>query len=214
MLSKDKIDKYLTILSEKILANFGSETRIKIVIVGGAAIALNYHFRDSTMDIDTFFRYGERLDTLIAEIAVDHGLPVDWMNRNVTVTTSYTPAIEKYATLYKVYNSVLEVYTADALTLICMKCVSCRPDSHDITDIAQLLDAETDISFTDIIDRFLSLYGDWDRMCMDAQMYLTKRFNAMPPDMVDMVWEMLPSSLRNSTRSKYEICNEYYKYLI
>ena len=25
-------------------------------------------------------------------------------------------------------------------------------------------------------------------MSMDAQMYLTKRFNAMPPDMVDMVW--------------------------
>lgn len=42
-------------------------------------------------------------------------------------------------------------------------------------------------------------------MSMDAQMYLTKRFNAMPPDMVDMVWDMLPPSLRVGVEDKYEV---------
>lgn len=36
-------------------------------------------------------------------------------------------------------------------------------------------------------------------------MYLTKRFNAMPPDMVDMVWDMLPPSLRVGVEDKYEV---------
>lgn len=40
-------------------------------------------------------------------------------------------------------------------------------------------------------------------MSIDAQMYLTKRFNTMPPDMVDMVWDMLPPSLR--AEDKYEV---------
>ncbi|MCC3671762.1 DUF6036 family nucleotidyltransferase, partial [Terrisporobacter mayombei] len=41
-------------LSSKILERFGPESAIKIVVVGGAAIALNYKFRESTMDIDTY----------------------------------------------------------------------------------------------------------------------------------------------------------------
>lgn len=48
-------------------------------------------------------------------------------------------------------------------------------------------------------------------MSMDAQMYLTKRFNAMPPDMVDMVWDMLPPSLRVGVEDKYEVCSKYYR---
>lgn len=48
-------------------------------------------------------------------------------------------------------------------------------------------------------------------MSMDAQMYLTKRFNAMPPDMVDMVWDMLPPSLRVGVEDKYEVCLKYYR---
>lgn len=36
-------------------------------------------------------------------------------------------------------------------------------------------------------------------------MYLTKRFNAMPPDMVDMVWDMLPPSLKAGVEDKYEV---------
>lgn len=42
-------------------------------------------------------------------------------------------------------------------------------------------------------------------MSIDAQMYLTKRFNTMPPDMVDMVWDMLPPSLRAEAEDKYEV---------
>lgn len=92
-----------------------------------------------------------------------------------------------------------------------MKSVCCRPDSHDILDIKNILDVETDITFSQIVERFVTFYGGWDKMSMDAQMYLTKRFNAMPPDMVDMVWDMLPPSLRAGAEDKYEVCSKYYR---
>lgn len=214
MLSKECIDVYLDRLSSKILERFGPESAIKIVVVGGAAIALNYKFRESTMDIDTYSRYSNLLDELAVDVAKDEGLAADWLNHNVMVTSSFTCRIERFATQYKVFNGVLDVYTADALTLICMKAVCCRPDSHDIPDIEELLNAEPNITFNDIVERFIALYGDWDKMKMDAQMYLTGRFNAMPPDMVDMIWEMLPPALKETDeRSRYEICSEFYKQL-
>lgn len=130
-------------LSSKILERFGPESAIKIVVVGGAAIALNYKFRESTMDIDTYSRYSNLLDELAVDVAKDEGLAADWLNHNVMVTSSFTCRIERFATQYKVFNGVLDVYTADALTLICMKAVCCRPDSHDIPDIEELLNVET-----------------------------------------------------------------------
>lgn len=215
MLSKKCIDVYLDRLSSKVLERFDPEANIKIVIVGGAAIALNYKFRESTMDIDTYSKYSNVLDELAIDVAREEGLAADWLNHNVMVTPSFTCRIEEFATSYRVFNGVLDVYTADALTLICMKSVCCRPDSHDIPDIEELLNAEPSISFEDIVNRFLTLYGDWDKMKMDAQLYLTGRFNAMPPDMVDMIWDMLPPALKETDeRSRYEICREYYKHFL
>lgn len=63
------------------------------------------------MDIDTFSRASAYLDEL----------PTDWMNHNVMVTGSFTPAIAQYAKHYKTFKGVLKVFTADALTLVCMK---------------------------------------------------------------------------------------------
>lgn len=116
MLSKDNIDVYLDKLADKILEKFGPEASIDIVVVGGAAIAINYTFRESTMDIDTFSRASAYLD-----VAKECSLPTDWMNHNVMVTGSFTPAIAQYAKHYKTFKGVLKVFTADALTLICMK---------------------------------------------------------------------------------------------
>lgn len=124
MLSKESIDVYLDKLADKILEKFGLEASIEIVVVGGAAI--NYTFRESTMDIDTF----SRASAYLADVAKECSLPTDWMNHNVMVTGSFTPAIAQYAKHYKTFKGVLKVFTADALTLICMKSVCCRPDSH------------------------------------------------------------------------------------
>lgn len=75
MLSKESIDVYLDKLADKILEKFGPEASIEIVVVGGAAIAINYTFRESTMDIDTFSRASAYLDDLVADVAKECSLP-------------------------------------------------------------------------------------------------------------------------------------------
>lgn len=75
MLSKESIDVYLDKLADKILEKFGPEASIEIVVVGGAAI--NYTFRESTMDIDTFSRASAYLDDLVADVAKECSLPTD-----------------------------------------------------------------------------------------------------------------------------------------
>lgn len=100
MLSKECIDVYLDRLSSKILERFGPESAIKIVVVGGAAIALNYKFRESTMDIDTYSRYSNLLDELAVDVAKDEGLAADWLNHNVMVTPSFTCRIESLTTAW------------------------------------------------------------------------------------------------------------------
>lgn len=96
------------------MEKFGPEASIEIVVVGGAAI--NYTF--------------SRASAYLADVAKECSLSTDWMNHNVMVTGSFTPAIAQYAKHYKTFKGVLKVFTADALTLICMKSVCCRPDSH------------------------------------------------------------------------------------
>lgn len=217
MLSKEDIDKYLGILGEEILSKFGPEANVKVVIVGGAAIALNYRFRESTMDIDTYIRCTGKLDDIISEIAKTHGLEDDWLNSNVTVTQSYTSNIEMFSPEYKVYSGVLHVHVADALTLVCMKAVSCRPGSHDLADIDNILTSEPNISYTDVCERFIALYGDWSKMSVDAQMYLQGRFSTnLTPDLVDYVLSQLPPSkvAECATLSeKMQLCEKYKDFL-
>lgn len=213
MLSKDEIEKYLQALSEKILKKFGPEANIRIVIAGGAAIALNYRFRESTMDIDAYSRYSTQLEDLVKEVADENGIECDWLSHNMMVTQSCSQNIVDYTKQYKLFSGVLDVHTVDTLTLICMKSVSCRPDSHDMNDIVQLLCSDPNITFTDIRKRFMALYGDWALMKVDAQMYLTKKFNAMPPDMYETMLEYIPPYQRETLTGDelYAACEEAYR---
>lgn len=216
MLSKEEIDQYLQLLGEKVLSKYGPEAKVKLVVAGGAAIALNYAFRESTMDVDTYSRYASELEDSVREVAEEVGIECDWLSHNIMVTQSCSPKIENYASRYKLYCGVLDVHTVDALTLICMKSVSCRPDSHDMEDIVNLLDVNESVTFKDIRERFISLYGDWSQMKADAQMYLCNRFKAMPPDMIDTIAEYLPPSVCSTLNGEalYEACQEVYRRIL
>ena len=209
MLSKEKIDKYLEILGREIFINFGPSANIPMVIVGGAAIAVNYTFRESTMDIDTYMNNSAALESLVSKIAKEHNLEDDWLNSSVMVTQSFTENIGKYAEPYKTFSGVLHVKVADSLTLICMKSVCCRPDSHDLLDIASILDEDSSITYDDICERFVDLYGDWSKMSVDAQIYLQGRFQCyVTPDMFDL----LPPSMLAKAETfveKMELCRRF-----
>lgn len=86
MLSKEEIDQYLQLLGEKVLSKYGPEAKVKLVVAGGAAIALNYAFRESTMDVDTYSRYASELEDSVREVAEEVGIECDWLSHNIMVT--------------------------------------------------------------------------------------------------------------------------------
>lgn len=214
MLSKDNIDSYLEKLSEKLLKKYGEKSRTEVYVVGGAAIALSHGFRKSTHDLDVYSERCLTLQDMASEIAEEEGLEPGWLCHNVMVTPSFTTRITEFSSLYKVFNDVLYIYVADPLTLICMKSVSCRPESHDLMDIKGIVETHPEIKFSSIVERFNTLYGDWSNMAVDAQMFLTSKYEAMPPDMVDIIWDMLPPEMVQGREfEKYQICESYYKSL-
>lgn len=157
-LYKENIDKYLDALASKII-----ETGIgkhRILVVGGAAMALKYQDGRSTVDIDICFREQNNLYSCCQSIAEDFDLPDDWINADVMHSESFSYALFDKATEYKVYRNVLEVFIADDLDLYCMKLVSFRP--KDVQDMEILSESMKNSGITkeDVIANFTRLYGD------------------------------------------------------
>ena len=157
-LYRENIDKYLEALAERIkIAGIGEH---KILVVGGAAMAIKYQDGRSTVDIDICFREQNNLYSCCQSVAKEYDLPDDWINADVMHSDSFSYAIFDNAVLYKTFNDILEVYVADDLDLYCMKLVSFRP--KDIQDMEVLSGTlkERKIIKEDVVDNFIRLYGD------------------------------------------------------
>lgn len=157
-LVKENIDEYLDALALRI-----NETGIgkhRILVVGGAAMALKYHDGRSTVDIDICFREQNDLYSCCTKVASEYDLPEDWINADVMHSDSFSYVLFDEAELYKVYRELLEVYVANDLDLYCMKIVSFRP--KDVQDMEILSDTlrENGKTIDDVISNFNRLYGN------------------------------------------------------
>ena len=156
-LSRDNIEEYFEALAEKIL-----ETGIghhKILVVGGAAMALKYQDGRSTVDIDICFREQNDLYSCCQSVAADYGLPDDWINADVMHSDSFSYVLFEKAVLFKKYGEFLEIFVADDLDLYCMKLVSFRPKDVQDTEILAASLKNTGITKADVFANFVRLYG-------------------------------------------------------
>ncbi|MBO4559571.1 MAG: hypothetical protein J5712_05765 [Lachnospiraceae bacterium] len=157
-LHKENIDEYLEALARKI--NMSGVGRHRILVVGGAAMAIKYSDARSTVDIDICFREQNQLYSCCQSVAKDYDLPDDWINADVMHSDSFSYLLFDNAEYYKVYGNILEVYVAADIDLYCMKVISFRP--KDIQDMEVLAEGlkEKGISIVDIINNFIRLYGN------------------------------------------------------
>ena len=86
-LQKENIDEYISALAKEI-RNAGLEKH-RILVVGGAAMALKYHDGRSTVDIDICFREQSNLYTCCQKVAAIYDLPEDWVNADVMHSDSF-----------------------------------------------------------------------------------------------------------------------------
>jgi hypothetical protein len=107
-------------------------------IVGGAALALRYFDRESTVDIDAH-PIGDAVHVLAAgrEVAEENGWPDDWLNNQAAIfIPEYGSAPVAWETLYDDGTVVIQVASSDAM--LAMKLRANRPGRDD-TDIAKLM---------------------------------------------------------------------------
>ena len=156
-LYKNNIDGFFSELSSEIKnRDIGLH---RILVVGGAAMALKYQDERSTVDIDICFREQHDLYLCCQYIAKKHNLPEDWINADVMHSDSFSFKLFDNAELYKVYDNILEIYVADDLDLYCMKLVSFRPkDIQDMETISKKL-KESGVKQDDVTKNFTRLYG-------------------------------------------------------
>ena len=156
-LNRKIIDVFFEALAGKIeAAGIGKH---RILVVGGAAMALKYQDGRSTVDIDICFREQNNLYACCMQVAREYNLPEDWINADVMHSDSFSYRLFDRAEYYKSFRNFLEVYVASDLDLYCMKIVAFRP--KDIQDMVVLADTlrNNRVSMDDIIACFNRLYG-------------------------------------------------------
>ena len=133
MLQKAEIVSLLTALNKELNRSCVCG---ELYLVGGAVMTLVFDARDSTKDIDTFFRPAEAIRQAAARVAAHRGCDPDWINDAVKGYMNEHGSFADYLDL-----SNLKVMTAQPEYLLAMKCLSMRlgPEFHDEDDVRFLL---------------------------------------------------------------------------
>lgn len=171
--TKETLDSYFKELAKEYKKLNGNKMKAEIVLIGGAAILVNYGFREMTYDIDAIIRASWSMKEAINKVSDKIGLPNGWLNSDFTKTKSYSPKLLQYSKYYKCFGNVLEVRTIKGEYLIAMKLMSGRKYKNDISDVIGILNEQKNmgepIAFEDIKSAVENLYNGWDKLPVESR---------------------------------------------
>jgi len=171
---KPIIDKCLIELAEeyKKLTN----KPIKLIIVGGASVLINYNFRKSTGDIDVTAITSSLLKEAIKNTAKKLNLFSQWLNDDVKNTASSSKLLDKISKLYKVFSEILEVRYINEEYLVAMKLMAGRIYKYDMSDIIGILLEHkkngNEITYNKIDNAVCVLYGSWQNIPENSKIFI------------------------------------------
>ena len=108
----------------------------ELYLVGGAVMCLALDARESTRDVDAFFRPTKVVRAAALRVAAKSGVPDTWLNDAVKGFLSPRGSFEPYLELPH-----LRVFVAQPTYLLAMKCAALRlgEEFHDLDDVRYLL---------------------------------------------------------------------------
>jgi hypothetical protein len=135
------------------------DTNGELYLVGGAVMCLAYATRPSTQDVDALFRPVTAVRQAAARVAMQAGLPADWLNDGVK---GYLSDRGEFAPFLEL--SHLKILIAQPEYLLAMKCLAFRigAEFHDEEDVRYLL-RHLDISSNDQALQVISRYYPLER---------------------------------------------------
>lgn len=137
--TKENLDICLRELGKEFRKLNGTAMKAELTLIGGAAILVNYWFRDSTYDVDAIIQSSSAMKDAVNRVGDKFGLPNGWLNADFTRTSSYSPKLAAFSTYYKTFSHVLTVRTISGAYLVAMKLMAGRQYKNDISDIVGIL---------------------------------------------------------------------------
>lgn len=199
--TKDNLDSYLKELAKEFRKINGSRTPAEITLIGGAAVLVNYGFREMTYDVDAIIQASSSMKDAINHVGDRMGLPNGWLNTDFVRTTSYTPKLTQYSKYYKTFSNVLQVRTISAEYLIVMKLMAGRQYKNDLSDVVGILleqkTTEKEIGLDAIKRAANELYGGYENLPDSSRIFIEKVCNVQ--DLAELYSEIRDSEKQNKS---------------
>ena len=155
MLTKEQIINALERLDEE-LGILGMQG--ELLLTGGAAMCLVHSARDMTKDIDALYEPKAVINQLISKIAVEDGLPEDWLNDSVKGFVTDDAPRESFLSMPN-----LKITAVSADYLLAMKLMSARFGETDYGDIKFLM-KKLCIDTAEVMEKVVTTYYPIERI--------------------------------------------------
>lgn len=179
--TRSNIDEYLKKLAKRFRKLNGTKMPAEIVIIGGAAVLLNYDFRQKSQDIDAIIQASSAMEEAINQIREEEGLPNDWINSDFRKTNSYSTNLRLYSKYYKTFSNIVEVRIISGEYLIAMKLMAGRQYKHDLSDVIGIIAGEKEkgnnITLEKIKLAVKNLYDDYEKIPETSRVFIENILN-------------------------------------
>jgi hypothetical protein len=151
-LDRADIHKLLELLNAELQTD---EVTGELYLVGGAVMCIVYNARNSTRDLNAFFRPVQAIRAAAGRVAAGNDISEFWLNDAVKGFLSENGDYQPFLEL-----SNLKVMTASPEYLLAMKCLAMRlgAEFHDEADIRYLLRFLNVANYQEALDIISSYY--------------------------------------------------------
>ncbi|MCZ6803557.1 MAG: DUF6036 family nucleotidyltransferase [Proteobacteria bacterium] len=151
-LNKKKIENLFKLLNQELNR---SDIQGEVYLVGGAVMCLVFDARQSTQDIDAYFKPSNKIREAAARVGIKANVDPKWLNDGVKGFLSNTGTFAPFLEL-----SNLKIFTAQADYLLAMKCLAMRigEEFYDLDDIRYLLRYLNIDSYDEAVETISSYY--------------------------------------------------------